>query len=151
MRPVLVPCDMQVRLYTSTEFLAKPLAFGLRGFALCFFPTSSPLGGGGCNIRGLRINRPLFGPSRFNCGVFSASGSTFICSPSDAVIGLGTLLIAGDLSGVLLIDAEGHSGGKGDKGNVRGGGGGEDSGDGGGGGSGGKSGGGGRITNIRTT
>ena len=50
------------------------------------------------------------------------SGSTFLCSPSDAVAELGTLFVTGDLSDVLPVDVEGHGGGEGGKGNIGGGG-----------------------------
>ena len=66
--------------------------------------------------------------SRLSCGVSTASGSTFLCSPSKAVASLGTLFVARDLSDVLLVDAEERGGSEGRKDNVGGGGGGEDSG-----------------------
>ena len=115
---------------------------------------------------GSALTAPSLAHSRLNCGVSTALGSTFLCSPFDAVIKLGTLFIVGDLSYVLPVDVEGRGGSKGGKGSVEGGGGGEcgggdegrydgefnGGGRGGGGGSGGGgSGGGGRATNFRMT
>ena len=156
-----VPCRLRVRVYTITRFLARALAFGLRGLALCFFPVSSSLWGVLIQ-EGSASTIPPFAHSRLSCGVPSVSGSTFLCSPSDAVAELRTLFITGDLSDVLPVDVEGRGGGEGGKGNIGGGGDGEGKddgrfggggggrdGSGGGGGSGGGSGGGGETTNIQ--
>ena len=86
------------------------------------------------------------------------SGSTFLYSPSEAIVKLRTLFVAGDLSDVFPVDAEGLSDDKGGKCIVEGGGGGEDDGgsrggggggdgSGSGGGVGGNRGGSGRTTN----
>ena len=66
--------------------------------------------------------------TRLSCGVSTALKSTFLCSPSKAVIGLRTLFIIRDLSDVLPIDAEGSGGEEAAKGNIEGRGGGEDDG-----------------------
>ena len=69
-----------------------------------------------------------FAYSRVSCGISSASESTFLVYPSGVVVGLGTLLAVGDLSGVLPVDAEGRGGNERGKGSVGHGGDGEGSG-----------------------